>query len=148
MAKEFTDAYMEMVAGFLTFPLKFPGTAVWRAMKVRLLRLLLFVTDSSSKVCPAEAAGITRAGRLDSTRLRQATSDVLRPTCVRQVCTTVSCCPSLLRMRVVMLQICAGAAVHPQGVGGCSHPLQGGDAVRQGACLPAGLLDAADPYRG
>jgi len=35
VAKQFTDAYMEMVAGFLTFPLKFPGTAVWRAMKVR-----------------------------------------------------------------------------------------------------------------
>jgi hypothetical protein len=34
VAKEFTDAYMEMVGGFLTFPLKFPGTAVWRAMKV------------------------------------------------------------------------------------------------------------------
>lgn len=41
VAKEFTDAYMEMVAGFLTFPLKFPGTAVWRAMKVRLLLLVL-----------------------------------------------------------------------------------------------------------
>jgi hypothetical protein len=26
---------MEMVGGFLTFPLKFPGTAVWRAMQVR-----------------------------------------------------------------------------------------------------------------
>jgi hypothetical protein len=26
--------YMDMVGGFLTFPLKFPGTAVWRAMKV------------------------------------------------------------------------------------------------------------------
>jgi hypothetical protein len=36
VAKEFTDAYMEMVGGFLTFPLKFPGTAVWRAMKVCL----------------------------------------------------------------------------------------------------------------
>lgn len=35
VAKQFTDAYMEMVAGFLTFPLKFPGTAVWRAMKGR-----------------------------------------------------------------------------------------------------------------
>lgn len=35
VAKEFTDAYMEMVGGFLTFPLKFPGTAVWRAMQVR-----------------------------------------------------------------------------------------------------------------
>lgn len=34
VAKQFTDAYMEMVSGFLTFPLKFPGTAVWRAMKV------------------------------------------------------------------------------------------------------------------
>jgi hypothetical protein len=34
IAKEFTDAYMVMVGGFLTFPLKFPGTAVWRAMKV------------------------------------------------------------------------------------------------------------------
>jgi hypothetical protein len=35
VAARFTDAYMDMVAGFLTFPLKFPGTAVWRAMKVR-----------------------------------------------------------------------------------------------------------------
>lgn len=60
MAKEFTDAYMEMVAGFLTFPLKFPGTAVWRAMQVRLLllllplllMLLLCVIVCSSKACP------------------------------------------------------------------------------------------------
>jgi hypothetical protein len=34
VAKKFTDCYMDMVGGFLTFPLKFPGTAVWRAMKV------------------------------------------------------------------------------------------------------------------
>eukprot|EP00879_Flechtneria_rotunda_P008606 GHRR01009018.1.p1 GENE.GHRR01009018.1~~GHRR01009018.1.p1 ORF type:complete len:552 (+),score=155.86 GHRR01009018.1:234-1889(+) len=35
VAKKFTDAYLDMVKGFLTFPLKFPGTAVWRAMKGR-----------------------------------------------------------------------------------------------------------------
>uniref|UniRef100_A0A383WDD1 sterol 22-desaturase n=1 Tax=Tetradesmus obliquus TaxID=3088 RepID=A0A383WDD1_TETOB len=35
VAKKFTDCYMDMVGGFLTFPLKFPGTAVWRAMQGR-----------------------------------------------------------------------------------------------------------------
>lgn len=35
VAAKFSDAYMDMTGGFLTFPLKFPGTAVWRAMKVR-----------------------------------------------------------------------------------------------------------------
>jgi hypothetical protein len=54
VAKEFTDAYMEMVAGFLTFPLKFPGTAVWRAMKVRLCAAccccMIVVCSSSSYV--------------------------------------------------------------------------------------------------
>jgi hypothetical protein len=34
VAKKFSDSFMDMVGGFLTFPLKFPGTAVWRAMKV------------------------------------------------------------------------------------------------------------------
>ncbi|KAF8056740.1 CYP710A1 [Scenedesmus sp. PABB004] len=35
VAARFTSSFMDMVAGFLTFPLKFPGTAVWRAMKGR-----------------------------------------------------------------------------------------------------------------
>jgi hypothetical protein len=33
--KEFGVRYRAMTDGFLTFPLKFPGTAVWRAMKGR-----------------------------------------------------------------------------------------------------------------
>eukprot|EP00878_Enallax_costatus_P046918 GHUV01057238.1.p1 GENE.GHUV01057238.1~~GHUV01057238.1.p1 ORF type:complete len:364 (+),score=84.22 GHUV01057238.1:301-1392(+) len=33
--RQFTDAYNEMVKGFLTFPLKFPGTQVWKSMKGR-----------------------------------------------------------------------------------------------------------------
>eukprot|EP00877_Chromochloris_zofingiensis_P010637 jgi/Chrzof1/5827/Cz16g17100.t1 len=32
---KFSDAYRAMTDGFLTFPLKFPGTAVWKAMKGR-----------------------------------------------------------------------------------------------------------------
>jgi cytochrome P450 family 710 subfamily A protein len=31
----FSEAYRVMTDGFLAFPLKFPGTAVWKAMKVR-----------------------------------------------------------------------------------------------------------------
>lgn len=32
--RQFTDSYNDMAKGFLTFPLKFPGTQVWKAMKV------------------------------------------------------------------------------------------------------------------
>lgn len=52
VAKEFTDAYMEMVGGFLTFPLKFPGTAVWRAMQVRA-DILSIATCGSTLDAPA-----------------------------------------------------------------------------------------------
>lgn len=32
--KQFSEAYRVMTDGFLAFPLKFPGTAVWRSMQV------------------------------------------------------------------------------------------------------------------
>lgn len=35
MRAEFGVRYRAMTDGFLSFPLKFPGTAVWRAMKGR-----------------------------------------------------------------------------------------------------------------
>jgi hypothetical protein len=66
VAAKFSTAYMEMTGGFLTFPLKFPGTAVWRAMK---------------------ASTMTDPGNNSSSR-----AVCRRPVCTLRLCGCCCCC--------------------------------------------------------